>query len=287
MKRTRRFYTYDAVSVVIQGKRQFGWITDLYGRKASVELENGGLYRIALSALKRRGLNKRRLLDTETELSRFLFLPKDSVKFEHKGQEVIGTISHLAKIRASVCLSSSEVLGIPYALLRFARDHSTQIQVRREKLKSLARRSVAELQKHRLSDWIFRFDHSVSRAGVCKYPNKLIAVSSIHCLMHHEEEVWDTVLHEITHALVGVEHQHDEEWSRVAKSIGCSASVRSGERLERTRYIQTCTTCGWGRRLQRRVRNRQCGICGTPITYKPFTEEEWIAMRRLSIDPNR
>lgn len=42
--------------------------------------------------------------------------------------------------------------------------------------------------------------------------------------LHDEAEVRDTILHEIAHALVGPEHQHDEVWRRTAVRIGSTGT---------------------------------------------------------------
>lgn len=274
-KKETSFNKYDAVSFELNDKVQQGWVLDVQGRFATVELSGDTTYRVPQRHLKKRAWDQRRSEHTEKEYAQFVFLPNDNVEFKGKDGWVQGQITNLASKRASVTLLDGETWRVPYPLLRFIRSHQETTLERKKKLAELVALGLEEIQKHRLKEWIFRFDNSVSRAGVCKYENKLIAVSNIHCLTHNHEVVRDTVLHEIAHALAGPKHYHDEEWVRIAKSIGCTAKVRSDERIERTRYIQTCTSCKWGRRLQRRVRNRKCRSCGKPVSYLPFTEEAW------------
>lgn len=275
MKQDKLIYKYDAVSFELNDELQSGWVADLRGKYASVELENSTVYRVHQSQLKRRPWIRRRSTHTENEYLQFVFLPKDEVVFSHNGDVLRGSVSNLANKRVSVTLADGETWKVPYQHIRLAFDHDTTTRDRKKKLVELAARVVEELRKHSLEDWIFRFDNSISRVGVCKHTRKLIALSNIHCLEHQAEDVWDTVLHEIAHALVGPKVGHGSQWVKMAKAIGCTAKVRADETVERVRYIQTCLNCGWGRRLQRRVRNRKCVRCGRPVTYQTYTEEAW------------
>ena len=49
-----------------------------------------------------------------------------------------------------------------------------------------------------------------------------IGLSAPLTAVHPDEEVRDTILHEIAHALVGPRHGHDEVWRAMALRIGCS-----------------------------------------------------------------
>ena len=283
MKQKKRFYKYDAVSFELGDKPQHGWVVELRGKYASVETEDETVYRVWKDSLKRRPWTQRRSAHTEKEYLQFVFLHKDEVEFSHDGDELHGSISNLASKRAAVTLADGRTWKVPYQKIRLASDHDNTTRDRKKKLADLAARAVEELQKHNLEDWIFRFDNSIARLGVCKHAQKLIALSNIHCLEHDAEGVWDTVLHEIAHALVDPKAGHGPEWVKKAKALGCTAKVRADEAVERTRYIQTCLTCKWGRRMQRRVRNRRCIRCGRPVTYQSYTEEAWQQMLDSSV----
>lgn len=118
--------------------------------------------------------------------------------------------------------------------------------------------------------WRFGFDFALSRAGVCRYREKRIELSVNYCLRAAPEDVEDTILHEIAHALVGPEHDHDEVWRAAARLLGST-----GERCHRTpptlpRWLGVCP-CGqrWTRqRLSRRIRSGRCASCDGPITWR-------------------
>lgn len=86
-----------------------------------------------------------------------------------------------------------------------------------------ARRLARDLMtRHGLSGWRLVFDNAKTRAGVCRYDREEIGLSRPLVLLHDEEQVRDTVLHEIAHALTGPRHGHDRVWRATARRIGCS-----------------------------------------------------------------
>ena len=64
---------------------------------------------------------------------------------------------------------------------------------------ALARRLLAE---HGLSGWTVGLDRAKTRAGACHYSRRLITLSAPLTRLHTEDDVRDTILHEIAHALV-------------------------------------------------------------------------------------
>ncbi|MCM0620125.1 SprT-like domain-containing protein [Nocardioides bruguierae] len=83
----------------------------------------------------------------------------------------------------------------------------------------LARDLVAE---HGLTGWRVTLDRAKRRAGVTRFDSRVIGLSAPLTALAGEDEVRDTILHEIAHALVGPRHGHDATWRRTALSIGCS-----------------------------------------------------------------
>ncbi|NHA66822.1 SprT-like domain-containing protein [Phycicoccus flavus] len=78
------------------------------------------------------------------------------------------------------------------------------------------------LREHGLEGWTVVADRAKTRAGVCRFGRREIGISGPLTALHPEEEVRDTLLHEIAHALVGPEHGHDAVWRATAVRIGCS-----------------------------------------------------------------
>jgi len=78
------------------------------------------------------------------------------------------------------------------------------------------------MDQHGLAGWRLVFDNAKTRAGVCHSDRKEIGLSRHLMGLYSPEQVTETVLHEIAHALVGPRHGHDRVWRTVARRIGCS-----------------------------------------------------------------
>ena len=62
--------------------------------------------------------------------------------------------------------------------------------------------------------WSFEFNRRKRSLGLCFHHRKAVELS-LHLVEHNgPEEVLDTLLHEIAHALVGPRHGHDAVWKR-------------------------------------------------------------------------
>ena len=88
-----------------------------------------------------------------------------------------------------------------------------------EGARALARRLMDE---HDLTHWSLAFDRARRRAGVCRYQRREISLSRPLTLIHDEEQVRDTILHEIAHALTGPRAGHGPRWRAVARELGAS-----------------------------------------------------------------
>jgi SNF2 family DNA or RNA helicase len=79
-----------------------------------------------------------------------------------------------------------------------------------------------ELDKHGLNDWSIRLIPSDNALGLCSHTDKCIILNAHHVDTHPEPEIKDTILHEIAHALVGPNHDHDATWTTKAMELGCN-----------------------------------------------------------------
>ena len=82
--------------------------------------------------------------------------------------------------------------------------------------------ALALMAQHGLDGWRLVFDSAKTRAGVCRPGRREIGLSRHLTVLHSHDEVRDTVLHEIAHALVGPAHGHDAVWRATAVRLGCS-----------------------------------------------------------------
>ncbi|GAA3344997.1 hypothetical protein GCM10020358_50400 [Amorphoplanes nipponensis] len=78
------------------------------------------------------------------------------------------------------------------------------------------------LDRHGLAGWRLVFDNARTRAGVCRSDRREIGLSRHLMSLYSAEQVTETVLHEIAHAMAGPRHGHDRVWRTIARRIGCS-----------------------------------------------------------------
>jgi predicted SprT family Zn-dependent metalloprotease len=119
------------------------------------------------------------------------------------------------------------------------------------------------LVRHGLDDWQVAYDNAKRRAGVCRYDSRTIGLSAPLTALHTFDEVRDTILHEIAHALVGPEHGHDASWRRVAKSIGSSGErcVSAESARVQPAWLGVCSAGHLQERHKRPERVVTCGTC--------------------------
>ena len=131
------------------------------------------------------------------------------------------------------------------------------------------------LKKHGLINkgWRFEFDNATRRFGCCKYRSKRITLSKKLTELNDEENVLDTILHEIAHALTP-SHHHDSVWRAKALEIGCDGNrcYSSDEVVTpESKYIAKCSGCGMIHKKHRQPKNiSSCGKCDRKYnpTYK-------------------
>ena len=123
------------------------------------------------------------------------------------------------------------------------------------------------------SDWYFEWDRAKRRMGACHYGPKKITMSPTLVLNAKKEQIEDTILHEVAHAMVGSKYGHGAWWRTVALSIGCNGerchtvSTASG-----AKYMAPCRGCGHifykFRRPRRGLSGYRCNKCKTELFFK-------------------
>ena len=101
------------------------------------------------------------------------------------------------------------------------------------------------MAKHGLHGWSFRFNRCKQTMGLCVYHRKTIELSIYFVERDNPvEEVRDTILHEIAHALVGPGHGHDKVWKRKCIEIGARPQRCGQADMPEGRWQARCGGCG-------------------------------------------
>jgi predicted SprT family Zn-dependent metalloprotease len=144
-----------------------------------------------------------------------------------------------------------------------------------EEIDAIAHQARVLLAQHHLALWSFQFDNGRTRAGSCQYGPQVISLAYEFAKHAPAEEIRDTLLHEIAHALVGKAHQHDDVWWTQALAIGCSGKRCHELQFTPPRYIVQCERGCWVMTAERRRRNVRCSRCRGALSYQTYTEERW------------
>jgi SprT-like family len=122
---------------------------------------------------------------------------------------------------------------------------------------------------HGLGHWGFRFNNHRRNLGLCIPPRDgqpgRIEISIFFACANPIEEVRDTLLHEIAHALVGTGNGHNSVWRRKAREIGARPNRCGQAEMPAGRWKATCGGCGkvFNRfRRPKRVDGWHCKGCG-------------------------
>ena len=100
-----------------------------------------------------------------------------------------------------------------------AGDHAEK---NRQRLHAVAAAARALMDRHGLSDWTLAFSESRTQLGQCVYAQRLIRIALQHALDGTAQDIKDTVLHEIAHAIAGPDVGHGPAWKTIAARIGAT-----------------------------------------------------------------
>jgi predicted SprT family Zn-dependent metalloprotease len=104
------------------------------------------------------------------------------------------------------------------------------------------------MKYHGLLDrgWRFGLDNAKTRMGVCMIWCRVITISEPLALLNSEDEVLDTILHEIAHALAPAGSHHGPQWKWMARQVGAKPERCAGKDVVAvpTDWTAHCNDCG-------------------------------------------
>lgn len=90
--------------------------------------------------------------------------------------------------------------------------------------KALAERIISTtldlLEEHELYGWTIRFSKAYRRIGSCSHQTQTIRISERFAAVLSWEEIHETILHEVAHAIAGPYAGHGPVWRQVARELG-------------------------------------------------------------------
>lgn len=119
-----------------------------------------------------------------------------------------------------------------------------------------------------LHGYTFKWNNRRQAYGVCSYIKKEIQLSKILTVVCTHDQVENTILHEIAHAIAGSDAGHGYRWQKIARQIGCDGSrcnnhIHHNNAADKTyRLIAECPNCGTKSYMNRKSKlRRSCKYC--------------------------
>jgi predicted SprT family Zn-dependent metalloprotease len=144
------------------------------------------------------------------------------------------------------------------------------------------------LKQRGLHDWSFRGVHARRRFGSCQPASRVITLSRQLTRLNNADQVRDTILHEIAHALTPGDN-HGAKWKAMCRRIGAKPQrcYTDDEVIAPPRhdapYQIGCAKCQWlvdRRRVSRR--QLQCKKCRSPVIWhERATGKKYVFQRAI------
>ena len=197
-----------------QGRRRFAKVIDTGERT----------WKVPESALKATGGARRTTMVTPHDEARANYRLGDRVAFAGPVRPMRGEIVKLNPKRAGVRCGEA-CWNVPYGLLSVAEGQGARNGA--ERLNDIAGMARRLMDEHGLAGWTLAFVESRSRLGDCDFRDSVIRIGRGHVLEGSKEEIKDTVLHEIAHAIAGPEAGHGPLWKATARRIGATPRAKT------------------------------------------------------------
>ncbi|MDE0095004.1 MAG: hypothetical protein OXS40_01295, partial [Gammaproteobacteria bacterium] len=144
------------------------------------------------------------------------------------GGRMAGTLEKMNPKRAGVWCgadnwNSRDHWLVPYAGLEHrCKSTAEERRPRVARLREVAIEARCLMDHHGLEEWTLGFIAARGKLGECRPFARRIGLSRHHAVTGAPEQVTDTILHEIAHALAGPLVGHGPTWKAIAQRIGAT-----------------------------------------------------------------
>lgn len=130
------------------------------------------------------------------------------------------------------------------------------------------------MREHGLSTWKLKIGTAKRTAGMCYGARRQITLSHTLLSQWPVEEIKDTILHEIAHALTPGDRGHGKAWKAKCVEIGANPKRTYDESLPRPEgtWIMSCECKDNRATVTRRSRGRHFLDCGHDVLYRKVGE---------------
>lgn len=139
------------------------------------------------------------------------------------------------------------------------------------------------LRQYGLDEWSVGFSKRKRVNGLCKYKKKVVELSYALVNKAEAEEINNTILHEIAHAIVGPRQKHNKIWQTKFLEIGGDGKRLGNNYIEDGyNWIRFCPDYHFIQRLYRKRKGHfLCPTCHKDIQWLSFSKEDYQRLRSL------
>lgn len=147
--------------------------------------------------------------------------------------------------------------------------------------------------QYNLTGWTFKgYDNAKTRAGWCLGgKHKVIGLSKHFVLNNTAEEIKNTIVHEIAHAIdneIRGKSNHDDHWRSIALALGddghrCYDSTKVAMPVGKYLYVCPEESCKREVRYHKRKSNTACGVCCKKYNRGRYHEGFKLVYKGISI----
>lgn len=164
-------------------------------------------------------------------------------------------------------------------LARKLRRLKRKLEAETDKQKLYRQYFYEKREEHGLKFWKLEYKSMYRRLGICKYAPKTIVLSKEFVEQGTDEQIKDTILHEIAHALTQG-HHHDQVWKAKCIEIGGNGmrKCNTGLTLLKSGWAYVCPNNCFGTVVRKRAPKHhilfgvRCASCKTEYTPKKWEE---------------
>ena len=199
-----------------QGRRRFAKVIDTEER----------IWKVPESALKHSGGTRRATMVTRYDKVRADYRVGDEVTFTSRGRTKAWRDREAQPRREQRYAVKRHAGTSPMACSAWAGKESARNGA--ERLNGVAGMARRLMDDHGLTGWTLAFVEAKRRLGDCHFRHRVIRISRTHALGGSKEQIRDTVLHEIAHAIAG---RRGGPWTAVEGNGTANRSNTKGEGL--------------------------------------------------------
>lgn len=149
----------------------------------------------------------------------------------------------------------------------------------------------ALIRMHLDPSWTFAFDNAKKRAGACHFTARRITVSRYLAARFADDDIHQTLLHEVAHAIAGPAAGHGSAWKSIARDLGYVGGTTHAleTATELAPWVGICPNGHIAYRHRRPSRPSSCAKCSR--TFNPALMIRWSrreitpAARRAAATP--